>query len=53
MAFEYKEVLPGVWHIQDALGVCMTLLVWAGGCGGLRGQLDRPAVDCHPDPCPS
>lgn len=27
MAFEPKEVLPGVWHIQDVMGVCMTLLV--------------------------
>lgn len=27
MAFQAKEVLPGVYHIQDALGVCMTLLV--------------------------
>lgn len=26
MAFQSKEMLPGVWHIQDAMGVCMTLL---------------------------
>lgn len=24
--FEYREVLPGVYHIQDPMGVCMTLL---------------------------
>ena len=27
MAFQAAEFLPGVYHIQDALGVCMTLLV--------------------------
>lgn len=27
MAFESREVLPGVHHIRDAMGVCMTLLV--------------------------
>ena len=27
MAFESREVLPGVHHIKDAMGVCMTLLV--------------------------
>ena len=27
MAFEVREVLPGVHHIKDAMGVCMTLLV--------------------------
>lgn len=27
MAFEAREVLPGVYHIKDAMGVCMTLLV--------------------------
>lgn len=27
MAFAWKEALPGVFHIQDAMGVCMTLLV--------------------------
>lgn len=26
MAFEYQEVLPGVFHIRDGMGVCMTLL---------------------------
>ena len=26
MAFKANEVLPGVWHIQDCMGVCMTLL---------------------------
>lgn len=26
MAFTAKNVLPGVWHVQDCLGVCMTLL---------------------------
>ncbi len=26
MAFQSKEALPGVWHIQDSMGVCMTLL---------------------------
>ncbi len=26
MGFRYKEVLPDVLHIEDALGVCMTLL---------------------------
>ena len=26
MAFQAKEWLPGVYHIQDAMGVCMTLL---------------------------
>ena len=26
MAFEYREVLPGVFHIRDGMGVCMTLL---------------------------
>ncbi len=26
MAFQSKELLPGVWHIQDCMGVCMTLL---------------------------
>ena len=27
MAFDYREVLPGVFHIRDGMGVCMTLLV--------------------------
>ena len=27
MAFVSREVLPGIWQIQDAMGVCMTLLV--------------------------
>lgn len=27
MAFSAKEVMPGVHHIQDGMGVCMTLLV--------------------------
>lgn len=27
MPFESREVLPGVHHIKDAMGVCMTLLV--------------------------
>lgn len=26
MAFQAREVLPNIYHIQDALGVCMTLL---------------------------
>ena len=26
MAFEWKEALPGVFHIRDGMGVCMTLL---------------------------
>lgn len=26
MAFECKQVLPGVYHIKDCMGVCMTLL---------------------------
>ena len=26
MAFQSIEILPGVWHIQDKMGVCMTLL---------------------------
>ena len=26
MAFQAKEVFPGIWHIRDALGVCMTLI---------------------------
>jgi len=26
MAFEVNQVLPGVWHIRDEMGVCMTLL---------------------------
>ncbi len=26
MAFHSMEILPGVWHIQDNMGVCMTLL---------------------------
>ena len=26
MAFQSKEMMPGVWHIQDVMGVCMTLL---------------------------
>ena len=26
MAFRVKEYLPGVYQIEDALGVCMTLL---------------------------
>lgn len=26
MGFTAREALPGVWHIQDPLGVCMTLL---------------------------
>lgn len=26
MAFSAKEVMPGVFHIQDCMGVCMTLL---------------------------
>ena len=27
MGFKANEALPGVWHIQDCMGVCMTLLV--------------------------
>lgn len=27
MGFQAQKVLPGVYHIQDSLGVCMTLLV--------------------------
>lgn len=27
MAFESRQVMPGVYHIKDAMGVCMTLLV--------------------------
>ena len=27
VAFKANEVLPGVWHIEDCMGVCMTLLV--------------------------
>ncbi len=34
MAFQSKEQLPGVWHIQDSMGVCMTLL-----CGDQRALL--------------
>lgn len=34
MAFQSKELLPGVWHIQDKMGVCMTLL-----CGEERALL--------------
>ena len=34
MAFQSKEMLPGVWHIQDVMGVCMTLL-----CGDDRALL--------------
>lgn len=34
MAFTYTEPLPGVYHIRDALGVCMTLL-----CGEERALL--------------
>jgi len=26
MAFVSREVFPGVWHITDAMGVCMTLI---------------------------
>ena len=26
MAFQSIEILPGIWHIQDKMGVCMTLL---------------------------
>ena len=26
MSFSYREVLPDVFHIEDAMGVCMTLL---------------------------
>ena len=26
MAFQSIEILPGVWQIQDNMGVCMTLL---------------------------
>lgn len=26
MGFKANEALPGVWHIQDCMGVCMTLL---------------------------
>ena len=34
MSFKAKEVLPGVWHIEDCMGVCMTLLI-----GGERALL--------------
>ena len=34
MAFQSIEILPGVWHIQDVMGVCMTLL-----CGDDRTLL--------------
>ena len=34
MSFSYREFFPGVFHIEDALGVCMTLLV-----GGERALL--------------
>ena len=27
MVFQSIEILPGVWHIQDNMGVCMTLLI--------------------------
>ena len=27
MGFKANEVLPGVWHIEDCMGVCMTLLL--------------------------
>ena len=26
MAFTVHAVMPGVWHIVDCMGVCMTLL---------------------------
>ena len=26
MGFKAREVFPGIWHIEDAMGVCMTLL---------------------------
>ena len=26
MSFQVQEYFPGVWHIRDAMGVCMTLL---------------------------
>lgn len=32
--FEAEQLLPGVWHCKDAMGVCMTLLV-----GSERGLL--------------
>ena len=34
MAFQSREVLPGIYHIQDCMGVCMTLL-----CGEKRALL--------------
>ncbi len=34
MGFESHEFCPGVWHIQDCMGVCMTLL-----CGGDQAML--------------
>lgn len=34
MAFHSMEILPDVWHIQDNMGVCMTLL-----CGEKRALL--------------
>lgn len=29
MSFSVNQVLPGIWHIQDCMGVCMTLLTGA------------------------
>ena len=34
MSFWFREVLPDVYHIEDALGVCMTLL-----CGSREAVL--------------
>ena len=34
MAFQHFEFFPGVFHIQDEMGVCMTLL-----CGKERALL--------------
>ena len=34
MGFQAREALPGVFHIEDALGVCMTLL-----CGSREALL--------------
>ncbi len=45
MAFEYQEVLPGVFHIRDGMGVCMTLL--AGEKQALLFDVGYGVEDVH------
>ena len=49
MAFTVHAVMPGVWHIVDCMGVCMTLLegenaaMLVGGLAHGHGRQDAPS----------